>query len=184
MQTWSELEMMEDHFLKFLIVRDPLERLVSCYKDKMVTNTHWSLANFRKTVKERAETARRQRAKEVTEKYFVNVSRKKYFYKYSLNIFQEPSRVKRSPDMAKAFWNTEISVSVNDTKTKLLQTVRAPRTVTIKPRPEDIPTFGDFLEFVLSTNLLGSGFSSHWVPYWRARTPCHFKYSGRDIHSC
>ena len=87
LQTWSELEMMEDHFLKFLIVRDPLERLVSCYKDKMVTNTHWSLANFRKTVKERAETARRQRAKEVTEKYFVNVSRKKYFYKYSLNIF-------------------------------------------------------------------------------------------------
>ena len=92
--------------------------------------------------------------------------------------------MKRSPDMAKAFWNTEISVSVNDTKTKLLQTVRAPRTVTIKPRPEDIPTFGDFLEFVLSTNLLGSGFSSHWVPYWRACTPCHFKYSGRDIHSC
>lgn len=86
--------------------------------------------------------------------------------------------MKRSPDMAKAFWNTEISVSVNDTKTKLLQTVRAPRTVTIKPRPEDIPTFGDFLEFVLSTNLLGSGFSSHWVPYWRACTPCHFKYSG------
>ena len=90
--------------------------------------------------------------------------------------------MKRSPDMAKAFWNTEISVSVNDTKTKLLQTVRAPRTVTIKPRPEDIPTFGDFLEFVLSTNLLGSGFSSHWVPYWRACTPCHFKYSGLDIH--
>ena len=94
LQTWSELEMMEDHFLKFLIVRDPLERLVSCYKDKMVTNTHWSLANFRKTVKERAETARRQRAKEVTEKYFVvNVSRKKIF----LPIFTEYFSTFRSP---------------------------------------------------------------------------------------
>ena len=80
LQTWSELEMMEDHFLKFLIVRDPLERLVSCYKDKMVTNTHWSLANFRKTVKERAETARRQRATEVTEKYLKFVfGEEKYF---------------------------------------------------------------------------------------------------------
>ena len=108
------------------------------------------------------------------EKYFYFF----YFFTKYIFIFQESSRVKRSPDMAKAFWNTEISVSVNDTKTKLLQTVRAPRTVTIKPRPEDIPTFGDFLEFVLSTNLLGSGFSSHWVPYWRACTPCHFKYSG------
>ena len=77
--------------------------------------------------------------------------------------------MKRSPDMAKAFWNTEISVSVNDTKTKLLQTVRAPRTVTIKPRPEDIPTFGDFLEFVLSTNLLGSGTDSDHS-YSRAST--------------
>ena len=22
----------------------------------------------------------------------------------------------------------------------------------------------------------GSGFESHWVPYWRACTPCHFQY--------
>ena len=30
--------------------------------------------------------------------------------------------------------------------------------------------------YVLSTDLLGAGFSSHWAPYWRACTPCHFPY--------
>lgn len=78
--------------------------------------------------------------------------------------------------MAKAFWSTE--TNLNDSK--ILKTIRAPKSVTVKPKPEDIPSFGDFLEFVLSTDLLGTGFSSHWVPYWRACTPCHFKYSGVD----
>merc|ERR1711915_797836 len=36
--------------------------------------------------------------------------------------------------------------------------------------------FTDFLEFILSTDLFGVGFSSHWVPYWRACTPCHSQY--------
>ena len=88
------------------------------------------------------------------------------------------SRPKRTPDpdMAKAFWSTE--TNLNDSK--ILKTIRAPKSVTVKPKPEDIPSFGEFLEFVLSTDLLGTGFSSHWVPYWRACTPCHFKYSGVD----
>ena len=153
--------MMDEHFTKFIIVRDPLERLVSCYKDKMVTNTHWSLASFRRTVKERAENSRRRRRGQE-------------------DTAEDDNRVKRSSDMAKAFWNSETS-TVNDTMSSaMLKTVRSPKTVTIKPRPEDIPSFSDFLEFVLSTNLLGSGFSSHWVPYWRACTPCHFKYSGES----
>ena len=119
--------------------------------------------NFRKTVKERAEASRRRR-------------------RGHEDTAEDDNRVKRSSDMAKAFWNSETS-SVNDTKNPaaaLQKTVRSPKTVTIKPRPEDIPSFSDFLEFVLSTNLLGSGFSSHWVPYWRACTPCHFKYSGEQ----
>ena len=54
--------------------------------------------------------------------------------------------------------------------------VKTPKSLVIEPKPEDIPSFGDFLEFILSTDLLGVGFSSHWVPYWRACTPCHFQY--------
>ena len=30
--------------------------------------------------------------------------------------------------------------------------------------------------YVLSTDLLGAGFSSHWAPFWRSCTPCHFSY--------
>ena len=36
-----------------MVVRDPFERLHSCYRDKMVDNPHWSLTNFRKEVKDR-----------------------------------------------------------------------------------------------------------------------------------
>ena len=46
----EEVEFSGSHYLRFIVVRDPLERLVSCYKDKMVTNTHWSLKNFRLNV--------------------------------------------------------------------------------------------------------------------------------------
>ena len=35
-QSWAELDLAGDHYTKFIIVRDPMERLVSCYKDKMV----------------------------------------------------------------------------------------------------------------------------------------------------
>ena len=33
----------------------------------------------------------------------------------------------------------------------------------------------DFLKGIF-LNISGEGFSSHWVPYWRMCTPCHFKY--------
>ena len=152
--------MIKDHYIKFMIVRDPLERLVSCYKDKMVSNTHWSLANFRKHVKKVAQRHWNNKVNNSSDN--------------SLGVSD------MKPDSAKAFWNTEASGSEagSSNDSKIFRTVRVPKSVTIKPKPEDIPTFSEFLEFVLSTDLLGSGFSSHWVPYWRACTPCHFKYSG------
>ena len=157
--------MMDEHFTKFIIVRDPLEGLVSCYKDKMVTNTHWSLATFRKTVKQRAENIRNRRKNKISD-----VEGKNHWNK-------------RSPDtdMARRFWSSGsvLNSPLNLTNgTKNSKTVKSPKTVTIQPNPEDIPSFSDFLEFVLSTDLLGTGFSSHWVPYWRQCTPCHFDYSG------
>ena len=137
---------------------------MSCYKDKMITNTHWSLATFRKQVKQRAETIRSRRKKKISN--LVDLSN---------------HQNKRSSDMANSFWSSGsvLNSPLNLTNgTKNSKTVKSPKTVTIQPKPEDIPSFSDFLEFVLSTDLLGSGFSSHWVPYWRQCTPCHFDYSG------
>ena len=53
LQSQAELEYAERSFFKFMVVRDPFERLHSCYRDKMVDNPHWSLTNFRKEVKDR-----------------------------------------------------------------------------------------------------------------------------------
>ena len=168
---------MNENYLKFLIVRDPLERLVSCYKDKMVSNTHWSLANFRKQVKQRAKQIRINRKSRIKQK---------------LNS-KQLKRIRRSPsrnnvNMATQFWNDNQSLpelnrndaehqnqSVSVPATK--EVVKTPKSLIIEPKPEDIPSFSDFLEYILASDMMGTGFSSHWVPYWRACTPCHFHYS-------
>jgi len=162
-KTWNELDMVKESFLNFLIVRDPLERLVSCYKDKMVSNTHWSLASFRKQVKYRAGMIRKKRLLKLTKK------------------MPKRSNEKNSSDMAKQFWSDQKELTVINNKTEngnstASDLVKTPKSFAIQPRPEDIPSFADFLEFILSTDLMGVGFSSHWVPYWRACTPCHFHY--------
>ena len=47
LQSWEELQAAQDGYLKFLIVRDPLERLVSCYKDKAKSsNINGQLCKF------------------------------------------------------------------------------------------------------------------------------------------
>jgi len=57
----KELKFSQKHFFKFMLVRHPMERLVSCYFDKMVNGTHKSLKGFRKFVKLRAEKIRQER---------------------------------------------------------------------------------------------------------------------------
>ena len=174
--------MVDENYLKFLIVRDPLERLVSCYKDKMVSNTHWSLANFRKQVKQRAKIIRSKRKNRMRQK------------QASLNS----TKVKRSSqtnslDMANQFWNDKESFSefnknqssknsnLSSPTPTASQVVKTPKSFIIEPKPEDIPTFSDFLEYILSTDLMGTGFSSHWVPYWRGNQDLRVKlqYPGK-----
>lgn len=43
-------------------------------------------------------------------------------------------------------------------------------------KEDPIPTFADFLEYILTTNLSDGGFDSHWAPYWRTCSPCSIKY--------
>ena len=53
-QSDKEYEFSSNHFYKFMFVRHPMERLVSCYYDKMMVNPHKSLRAFRRAVKMRA----------------------------------------------------------------------------------------------------------------------------------
>jgi len=82
-------------------------------------------------------------------------------------------------DNARQFWDSSDSSTLHLSHSSALPTaaqVASPRALHVHPKPEDIPTLEEFLEYVLSTDLLGAGFSSHWAPYWRSCTPCHFSY--------
>ena len=73
LQSLEEFNFSSEHFFKFILVRHPLDRLYSCYRDKMITNKvgyegnwkdhrvtiaplpqHKSLQKFRATVKKRS----------------------------------------------------------------------------------------------------------------------------------
>ncbi|MPC26733.1 Carbohydrate sulfotransferase 14 [Portunus trituberculatus] len=41
---------------------------------------------------------------------------------------------------------------------------------------DDIPTFRDFLEYILINKWTGGGFDSHWAPYWHLCSPCFIQY--------
>ena len=57
-----------------MLVRNPMERLVSCYFHKMVNSTHKSLRGFRKFVKNKAQSIRRNRREQVNKKKGVYAS--------------------------------------------------------------------------------------------------------------
>ena len=80
-----------------------MERLASCYLDKMVTNTHWSLRAFRKTVRHHAR-----------------------------NIL-----LKRKKNNETASISSQKFIKQNKTA-------------------DVIPTFSEFLEYILDTDLMGN----------------------------
>jgi len=213
-KSWEELSLAKEHYISFLIVRDPLDRLISCYRDKMVTNTHWSLANFRKQVKQRARKIKEGRQRRETEEANSLLSKKEtsdntrrteYSAKSDSSIentsfngeedeardLEDHRRNKREVggssssrevtigDNARQFWDSSASSTLRLSSNSAVPTaaqVASPRALHVHPKPEDIPSLEEFLEYILSTDLLGAGFSSHWAPYWRSCTPCHFSY--------
>jgi len=115
-------------YFKFLFVRHPMDRLLSCYLDKMVTSPHKSLPPYRRHIKLTA----------------MKIMKKRQGSKLAL-----PSLPKLPA--AGIHQNTTAKDSVK-------------------------PTFEEFLEFILNTNLQGVGYESHWVPYFRYCTPCSVQY--------
>ena len=50
----EDFQVDKELYTKFLIVREPMERLASCYNDKMLINTGVLLVDWRKRVKNKA----------------------------------------------------------------------------------------------------------------------------------
>ena len=128
-----------------------MERLVSCYFDKMVNGTHKSLKGFRRLVKTTARAIREKRG-----------GRK--------NVNFDATAKKRPLG---TYPNSDPFLGYNKSKKRLAR--NASSSDVMDQKGQVIPTLDDFLEYIL-TDLSGEGFSSHWVPYWRMCTPCHFKY--------
>ena len=51
-RSWEELSLAKEHYISFLIVRDPLDRLISCYRDKMVTTVKYRVSQKNVLIKE------------------------------------------------------------------------------------------------------------------------------------
>ena len=56
--TKTKFSAIKDIYTKFILVREPMERLASCYNDKMVVNNYTSLVNWRKEIIKRANLIR------------------------------------------------------------------------------------------------------------------------------
>lgn len=106
-------------YFKFLFVRHPMDRLLSCYLDKMVQSDHVSLPPYRRYVQKTGRKIIRTR-------------------------------------QAKKLRTFTLSKSIK--------------------KEQANPTFEEFLEFILNTNLEGVGYESHWVPYSRYCAPCSVTY--------
>jgi len=210
----KELKFSKEHFFKFMLVRHPMERLVSCYFDKMVNGTHKSLRGFRKFVKNKAQSIRRNRREQVNKKKGVYAplpedkidrpigsypknnpwtgngadvdikKKKKSNFNSKITNRKQSKKSKSQPNKDRV--KREIKPipdkfvqkipGAQKSSSKNLTTTAANFEYQERDETQIIPTLDDFLEFIL-TDLTGQGFSSHWVPYWRMCTPCHFKYN-------
>ena len=104
----TELVKAQQDYFKFMFVRHPMERLVSCYVNKVEAERKGE-DGFSKLVKTKADEIRKSRGEKVLDK------------------------------------------------------------------TDTVTTFDDFIEYALN-DLSGEEFASHWVPYWKACSPCHFKF--------
>lgn len=160
-QSLEDFRFSNQTFFKFIFVRHPMDRMLSCYLDKMVESPHFSLPAFRRYVRRKAR--------------IIMFNRKRL-------LQQPPKRRLLSirdwirPDLSNQIVYGRRIDQGNDTAdhpAELTETVKlhsyvaqgariSPKQVIDKSKPDasenlaDVkPTFEEFLEFVLDTDLQG-----------------------------
>lgn len=191
LQNDKELNFSQEHFFKFILVRNPMERLVSCYYDKMVTNTHKSLTAFRRNVKLQAARIRRNRKTKIARVKGVYAPVGEYNYNqdevddYERTLGSYPksnawsgfkkknkkTRIRRRRSASDGVKDIEMSKTTafvstlhnNSSKTTRKNDMNKANIRNTSQMPIVIPSLDDFLEYILSTDLSGGLYSYNHV---------------------
>ncbi|KAK4026270.1 hypothetical protein OUZ56_015280 [Daphnia magna] len=177
----EEFKFANETYFKFMFVRHPMDRMLSCYLDKMINSQHHSLPAFRAFVKNRAnEIIRNQHGRNNKPQrrsllwaskgpsLIWNQLKSKVVYR-----FQEETGFLGITSDAQ---DTAINKKQLHPITTFSQRTKTSASMNMINTTESKPTFEEFLEFVLDTDLQGIGYDSHWVPFHRYCSPCSVSY--------
>lgn len=142
-QTLEAFALANETYFKFMFVRHPMERLLSCYLDKMVESTHETLPPYRRHVMATAQRIMKQRAENERTRRVAGRGRRTL---KSLSTMPNKSHPNTVGVLSGNFRKT-VAADLNPASNS--STVRA-----TKPY-ERKPTFEEFLEFILNTTLQG-----------------------------
>ncbi|KZS20501.1 Uncharacterized protein APZ42_012878 [Daphnia magna] len=188
----ADFQFANQTYFKFMFVRHPMDRMLSCYLDKMVDSPHYSLPAFRNYVKHKArhimEKRRRAQQHETSLDNKPQIRKLLSVHEGALSWNRPNSQIIYGHQVG----NDKATFVADETETQKLHryvgqrrhhdpvdlsnqiakaaTPLAKNTTAVKP------TFEEFLEFVLDTDLQGIGYDSHWVPFNRYCSPCSVPY--------
>ena len=137
-----------------MFVRNPFDRLLSCYLDKMVESTHWSLRSYRERVAYQAKLIMKKKALARQKASATPARARRHLLSVQdagdQNHLSETTMLKMITDrMAEEVKQVQFMIDNMTTTQKPTTTRQANKT-------EIRPTFEEFLEFILDTDLLGT----------------------------
>lgn len=135
-------------YFKFMFVRHPMKRMLSCYIDKMIESNHEKLPAFRNYVHNKGRQIIQQRHYQSLRKASGQTANQK---KADYNFITHPNGRRRKL-LSNAADNASLLPSQNQAKSSIL---RQQNSNANSSMPNVTPTYEEFLEFVLNTDLQG-----------------------------
>lgn len=157
LQSVEDFQLANRTFFKFMFVRHPMDRMLSCYMDKMVESAHNSLPPFRSYVKSRARTIIADRLRLAQPSG--NASSRRIVRTAAART-RDASVLRRkrgSPneDETRRFIGRKLRTSPDANEGTQPSVMKSAFEKNNATKPGEIPTFEEFLEFVLDTDLQG-----------------------------
>jgi hypothetical protein len=172
LQSLEDFQIANQTFFKFMFVRHPMDRMLSCYLDKMVNSPHHSLPAFRNYVRNKArEIMIKRRQQHDTSSLLISDKpqlRSLLFVHESASLIWNrlKSKIIHSNLAELERGSDRVNYEAEKMKEKKLHRLH-PDSIPSQPTKVNAsltkisatqikPTFEEFLEFVLDTDLLGT----------------------------